>query len=61
MTGAAQVLKPFAWLALVAFLVGFFGFLAVNPPPRALAAHADSEASLTSGPASADWNLPKHI
>ena len=60
MAGVAAVLKPFAWLAVFAFFVGFFGYLAVSAPART-GAQPDHEAALTSGPASAEWNLPRHI
>ena len=40
--------------------LGFFGVLALNPPSRPIVDVA-SQPALTSGPASADWNLPKHI
>jgi hypothetical protein len=60
MAGAARILRPFAWLAAFGFLVGFFGYLAVSPPAQAVA-QADHGPSLTSGPASEDWNLPHHI
>ena len=58
MTGAAATLKPFVWLALFAFLVGFFGYLAAMPAGHA---SARPEPELASGPASAAWNLPRHI
>ena len=53
-------LKPFLWLAAAAFLVGFFGVLAVSRPARAIAA-IEAQPAIASGPASADWNLPRHI
>jgi ABC-type thiamin/hydroxymethylpyrimidine transport system permease subunit len=62
-SGAIDVVKPFAWLAGVAFLVGFVCYLVLGQPTQAVAqeepaAHASS---LVSGPASDEWNLPKHI
>ena len=60
MTGVFPLLKPFAWLAFVAFLSGFLGYLALGHPGQAQA-RPDVQASVTSGPASDDWNLPKHI
>ena len=53
-------LKPFALVAAIAFVAGFFGYLAVGGPSRAMA-QDDLQPAATSGPASADWNLPKHI
>ncbi|HSV01569.1 MAG TPA: hypothetical protein VLI41_00060 [Phenylobacterium sp.] len=61
MHGAAAVLKPFAWLAVIAFALGFFGVLAFDQPSRAAASKVAAEPAVASGPASADWNLPKHI
>ena len=56
----SEFLKPFLWLALAAFLAGFFSYLLVGgaPAPQAVAAQ---RAPLVSAPASDDWNLPKHI
>jgi len=61
MHGAAAILKPFAWLAVLAFAIGFFGVLAFHQPTRAMASNVAAEPAVASGPASADWNLPKHI
>lgn len=60
MHGAAAALKPFLLLALIAFALGFFGVLAFSRPTRA-DARVEPQPALASGPASADWNLPKHI
>lgn len=59
----AEIAKPFLWLAAIAFLVGFVGYLALGRPAAAAAAAAQDQpyAVATSGPASDDWNLPKHI
>lgn len=61
MTGVFALLKPFAWLAAVAFVSGFLGYIALGHPGTAMASANDLQASVTSGPASSDWNLPKHI
>jgi hypothetical protein len=61
MSGVFSLLRPFAWLAFVAFLTGFLGYLALGHPSQAQARPDDTQASITSGPASDDWNLPKHI
>lgn len=61
MTGAFAFLKPFAWLAAVAFVSGFLGYLALGHPGTAVASASDLQAAVASGPASAEWNLPKHI
>jgi len=53
-------LKPLALVAALAFVAGFFGYLAVGGPSRALAQN-EVQPAVASGPASADWNLPKHI
>jgi hypothetical protein len=60
MTGALAFLKPFAWLAAVAFLTGFLGYMALGHPGMAMARPGDLQ-PIASGPASEDWNLPKHI
>ncbi|HEX3700026.1 MAG TPA: hypothetical protein VHV27_05065 [Phenylobacterium sp.] len=60
MTGVFAILRPFAWLAAIAFVSGFLGYLALGHPVRAFA-RADTQLAVTSGPASDDWNLPKHI
>ena len=53
-------MKPFAVLAAIAFVAGFFGYLALGGASRAVA-QVELQPAATSGPASADWNLPKHI
>ena len=60
--GAIDVVRPFAWLAAIAFLVGFVSYLALGQP-RLAPAQADDAArpAAASGPSSKDWNLPKHI
>jgi hypothetical protein len=61
-TGAIDLVRPFAWLAAIAFLVGFFAYLAVGYPTPAQAQDDDmARASAASGPSSKDWNLPKQI
>jgi hypothetical protein len=60
MSGAFAFLRPFAWLAAVAFVSGFLGYLAVGHPSAAVAAQT-VQASQASFPTSDDWNLPKHI
>jgi hypothetical protein len=61
MTGAFAFLRPLALIAAVAFLAGFVGYLAVGQPSPAVAQTGLKAAVETSGPASDDWNLPKHI
>jgi hypothetical protein len=60
MSGAFAFLRPFALLAAIAFVAGFFGYLALGHPSRAVA-EITAQPALTSGPASEDWNLPHHI
>jgi hypothetical protein len=55
-----EIARPFAWLAALAFLVGFVSFLALGRPATA-AASDRQQAMGASGPASAEWNLPKKI
>ncbi|MFL5296768.1 MAG: hypothetical protein ACJ798_10350 [Phenylobacterium sp.] len=59
-----DAMRPFALLAAIAFVVGFVGYVAFARPILAQAA-ADPPAVMAepaaAGPASDDWNLPKHI
>jgi hypothetical protein len=61
MSGAFAFLKPFVVLAALAFVAGFFGYLSLGQPDRAIAQIQVQPAAATSGPASDDWNLPHHI
>ncbi len=63
----ADVIRPYLWLAAVGFLIGFMTYLAMGRPteeyvlaPSAPSPVVSAPAS-ASGPASADWNLPKRI
>jgi hypothetical protein len=60
MSGAFVFLRPFALLAALAFVAGFFGYLALGQPGSA-AAEIAAQPAVASGPASEDWNLPRHI
>ena len=60
MAGVAAILKPFAWLALMAFVAGFVSYFALGEPSQAFA-KTDPRTAEVSFPASADWNLPRHI
>ena len=55
--GLYAVIKPYALLALLAFVLGFVGTLAVTLPARR---HSEGVAVI-SAPAAQDWNLPKQI
>ncbi|MDE2486095.1 MAG: hypothetical protein KGO51_01740 [Alphaproteobacteria bacterium] len=61
MNGVLSFLKPFAWLVAIAFVSGFLGYLVVGRPSRAAAHEGLQTAAASSGPASDEWNLPKHI
>ena len=64
MAVARAFLKPLAWIATAGFLAGFAGYFAIGHPGRAAASTAlqvESQTQLASGPASDEWNLPKHI
>jgi hypothetical protein len=62
MPGALDVVKPFAWLAAIAFLVGFCSYLVLGHPSQAIAQEeAYAAPSAVSAPASDEWNLPKRI
>lgn len=60
MPGAFVFLKPVVWLAAIAFVVAFLGYLAVRPPTQ-IRAQGEPRPAAASGPASEEWNLPKHI
>jgi hypothetical protein len=60
MTLALEALKPFLWLALAAFLVGFVSYLALGRPSPAIAQDEMVQAP-ASAPVSDEWNLPKRI
>lgn len=53
--------RPFAWLAMLAFLVGFIGYLAVSAPVVATVYDAPPEAARISGPVSAEWNIERRV
>lgn len=60
--GALDLLRPFLWLALAAFLVGLASYLTLGQPSKAAATvQAQPQIEAVSGPSSDDWNLPKHI
>ncbi|RAK57689.1 hypothetical protein [Phenylobacterium deserti] len=62
MTGALELFRPFAWLALIAFLVGFVSYLALGQPSYAAAEEELIPAYASdSGPVSDDWNIERHI
>lgn len=61
MSGALAFLKPFVWLAAIAFVSGFLGYLFVGHPAPAAAQVSVQAADAASGPASDEWNLPRHI
>lgn len=61
-TATFKIFSPVIWLAAVAFMVGFISYLALGGGIRIPAEiRQDSPAALVSGPASGDWNLPRHI
>lgn len=60
-SGAFDVLKPFAWLAAIAFLVGFLSYFALGRPAEAIAPNHEPWSAAVSGPSSDEWNVIKHI
>jgi hypothetical protein len=54
------IARPFLWLAALAFLIGFLGYLALGHPNISVA-HSRAQPVAVSGPSSAEWNMPKHI
>lgn len=59
MTGAFEILRSLSLIAMIAFAVGLASYLALGAP--AVAGPDGHGAAIASGPASDDWNLPKHI
>ena len=56
-----EIMRPFAWLAVLAFVVGFLGQVLLSHPGAARAPDRPTIEETVSGPASAEWNLPHHI
>lgn len=62
MNGASDIVRPFAWLAVIAFLVGFVSYLALGGPSTAVAREEVKPAVIeASGPVSDDWNVARHL
>ena len=59
-SGLFDIMRPFLWLALAAFLAGFLSYLAVGGAPASARAETPY-APRVSAPAADDWNLPKQI
>jgi hypothetical protein len=59
---SAEFARPFVLIAVVAFVIGFLGYVALDRPVASqdLAAIIAAEPALAA-PASDAWNLPKHI
>lgn len=54
--------RPFAWLATLAFLIGFIGYLAVSAPVVATVYdERPVEPSRVSGPVSDEWNIERLV
>lgn len=60
-SAAFDVLKPFAWLAAIAFLVGFASYFVLGPPAHTVAQQPEAWSATVSGPSSDEWNIIKHI
>jgi hypothetical protein len=57
-----EFLRPFLWLAAIAFLTGFVSYLAIGGGATAFAeGHHRASPAMVSAPTSDDWNLPKRI
>ena len=53
--------RPFAWLAALAFLLGFIGYLAVSVPVVATVYDDRPEPARVSGPVSDEWNIERRV
>ena len=60
MQDVMDVARHFAWLAALAFLIGFLSYLALGQPSQSWAFKPPT-ASAVSAPAADAWNLPKEI
>jgi hypothetical protein len=56
-----DLVRPFLWLALAAFVAGFLSYMAVGGSHAAAKVREAAYAPAASAPSSDDWNLPKHI
>lgn len=62
MSAATAALRPFLWLAAIAFLVGFVSYLVLGRPTPAMAEAQEAQPGwAVSAPVSDEWNVPKHI
>jgi hypothetical protein len=56
-----EAMRPFLWLALAAFLVGFLSYVVVGGAGAAARVAPVDYAPVASAPSSDDWNMPKHV
>jgi hypothetical protein len=60
-----EAMKPYLWLAAVAFMVGFVSYLTLGRPASAVAREEAVWPAAITAPASAPvsdaWNVPKQI
>jgi hypothetical protein len=56
-----QLLAPFAWVVLAAFLLGFAGVMALSAPILSQAPGAHSAPALVAAPDAGGWNARKAI
>jgi hypothetical protein len=55
------LIRPFVWIAVAGFLVGFSGFLLWRAVPAFEGEAAAPALATASGPVADDWNRPKPI
>lgn len=60
-TDVLEIAKPFAWMAALAFLVGFCSYIVLGQANPASAQEEPYAAARISAPSSDAWNIPKHI
>ena len=59
-----DAMKPYLWLAAIAFFVGFVSYMTLGAEQATAALQPTDEASWqadATAPVSDDWNLPKRI
>ena len=56
-----EALKPYLWLAAIAFAVGFVSYVALGPATPAVAQQGARPVQPVAVPVTDDWNVPKQI
>jgi len=57
----SEIVRPVLWLAAIAFMAGFLGYLALGGASAVAQPERPHATATVSGPASEMWNFPKSI